>query len=105
MQREEKYQVPQRNINLSHSPPKEGTNARGGHGLHRKPKGGQEDSMQDPSKDIVGLRGQLAPVIPEESLTPEPTGGTEKPLDGVQIHPRRPTGIHETKGKYGRGGG
>ena len=63
-----------------------------GCGFFRLLKVGQETTAQDPSKYSVDIRGYLVPGIPEDSLMVEPPGVTERPLNGIQTLPGRPTG-------------
>ena len=48
---------------------------------------GSDTTTQDPSEDRVDFRGHMAPVRPEDILTAEPPGGTERSSDGIQMIP------------------
>ena len=59
--------------------------------------------MQDSSKERVDFTGHLAPGRPEESLTPDPHGGTAIPPDGIHTIIIRLAEISETESEYNRG--
>ena len=76
------------------------TNAVRGRDFIKPVKVGQETTAQDLIKDILDIRGNLAPVRPEDRLNAEPPGGTARPSDGVQTLPGHPIRRQDTEGKY-----